>query len=159
MDRKQKFAELWEWECMTTIKVLKAMPEGKDNIKPNETGRTAKDILDVLAREQESFGRLAKAEGDMSEFNKPVSSTWNEAVALFEKNHEEAKQIISELTEQDFENKIVKLPWRETTIDDALMTFMHDMIHHRGQLTIYLRLADGKVPSIYGPSGDDPGPK
>jgi uncharacterized damage-inducible protein DinB len=33
---------------------------------------------------------------------------------------------------------------------------LHDQIHHRGQLTVYLRLAGGKVPSIYGPSGDEP---
>ena len=32
-----------------------------------------------------------------------------------------------------------------------------DAIHHRGQLSVYLRPMGGKVPSIYGPSGDDPG--
>jgi uncharacterized damage-inducible protein DinB len=33
---------------------------------------------------------------------------------------------------------------------------LHDQIHHRGQLSVYLRMADGKVPAIYGPSGDEP---
>ena len=34
-------------------------------------------------------------------------------------------------------------------------TFLH-LAHHRGQLSVYLRLAGGRVPSIYGPSADDP---
>ena len=33
---------------------------------------------------------------------------------------------------------------------------LHDQIHHRGQFSVYLRMVDGKVPSIYGPSGDEP---
>ena len=33
---------------------------------------------------------------------------------------------------------------------------LHDEIHHRGQFSVYLRMADGKVPSIYGPSADEP---
>jgi uncharacterized damage-inducible protein DinB len=32
---------------------------------------------------------------------------------------------------------------------------LHDQIHHRGQLTVYVRMAGGMVPSIYGPSADD----
>jgi uncharacterized damage-inducible protein DinB len=34
--------------------------------------------------------------------------------------------------------------------------FLHDQIHHRGQLTVHLRMAGGRVPSIYGPSKDEP---
>jgi uncharacterized damage-inducible protein DinB len=39
---------------------------------------------------------------------------------------------------------------------DVLWMLMMDSIHHRGQFSIYLRMADGKVPSIYGPSADEP---
>jgi uncharacterized damage-inducible protein DinB len=39
---------------------------------------------------------------------------------------------------------------------DALWFIAMDGFHHRGQFTVYLRLAGGKVPSIYGPSGDEP---
>jgi uncharacterized damage-inducible protein DinB len=40
--------------------------------------------------------------------------------------------------------------------DDFLLMMICDQIHHRGQLTVYIRLAGGLVPSIYGPSADDP---
>ena len=46
----------------------------------------------------------------------------------------------------------------EATLGDMLFGFLFDAIHHRGQLSIYVRLmAGGRVPSIYGPSADDPG--
>jgi len=37
-----------------------------------------------------------------------------------------------------------------------LWFLLHDQIHHRGQLSIYLRMAGGKLPSIYGPTADEP---
>jgi uncharacterized damage-inducible protein DinB len=39
---------------------------------------------------------------------------------------------------------------------DFLWFLLCDQIHHRGQFSVYLRMAGGKVPSIYGPSGDEP---
>ena len=40
---------------------------------------------------------------------------------------------------------------------DFLWYLFFDAIHHRGQLSTYIRPMGGQVPSIYGPSGDDPG--
>jgi uncharacterized damage-inducible protein DinB len=39
---------------------------------------------------------------------------------------------------------------------DFLWLMLTDQIHHRGQLSVYARMAGGKVPSIYGPSFDEP---
>ena len=39
---------------------------------------------------------------------------------------------------------------------DVLWTSLMDQVHHRGQFSVYLRLAGAKVPSIYGPSADEP---
>ncbi len=39
--------------------------------------------------------------------------------------------------------------------DEFMMMMLFDQIHHRGQMSVYIRLAGGKVPSIYGPSADD----
>jgi uncharacterized damage-inducible protein DinB len=39
---------------------------------------------------------------------------------------------------------------------DFLWLMLNDQIHHRGQLSVYTRMAGGKVPSMYGPSGDEP---
>jgi uncharacterized damage-inducible protein DinB len=45
----------------------------------------------------------------------------------------------------------------EAPLGDMLYGFLFDAIHHRGQLSTYLRPMGAKVPSIYGPSADDPG--
>ena len=45
----------------------------------------------------------------------------------------------------------------ESSLGDMLFGFLFDAIHHRGQLSSYLRPMGAKVPSIYGPSADDPG--
>ena len=45
----------------------------------------------------------------------------------------------------------------QSTVDDLFWGFLFDMIHHRGQLSTYIRPMGGKVPSIYGPSADDAG--
>jgi uncharacterized damage-inducible protein DinB len=47
-------------------------------------------------------------------------------------------------------------PW-EDTIENFVWGFLFDAIHHRGQISTYLRPMGGKVPSIYGPSADDAG--
>jgi uncharacterized damage-inducible protein DinB len=49
-----------------------------------------------------------------------------------------------------------KVLW-EASLGDMLFGFLFDAVHHRGQLSSYLRPMGSKVPSIYGPSGDDPG--
>jgi uncharacterized damage-inducible protein DinB len=43
------------------------------------------------------------------------------------------------------------------TVGGLLWLALFDSVHHRGQLTTYIRPMGGKVPSVYGPSGDDPG--
>jgi uncharacterized damage-inducible protein DinB len=44
----------------------------------------------------------------------------------------------------------------EMTRMEWLWFLLHDEIHHRGQFSVYLRMADAKVPSIYGPTADEP---
>jgi uncharacterized damage-inducible protein DinB len=48
-------------------------------------------------------------------------------------------------------------PYREGRVGEFLWYLFFDAIHHRGQLSTYIRPMGGEVPSIYGPSGDDPG--
>jgi uncharacterized damage-inducible protein DinB len=45
---------------------------------------------------------------------------------------------------------------RSASVGEIFWFFLHDHIHHRGQLSVYLRLVGAKVPPIYGPSADEP---
>ena len=44
----------------------------------------------------------------------------------------------------------------QVRVIDLAWMLLHDSIHHRGQISVYIRLAGGKVPSIYGPTADEP---
>lgn len=52
-----------------------------------------------------------------------------------------------------FNGKLMK----DSPVGETLWDFLFDAVHHRGQLSVYLRPMGGKVPSIYGPSGDTKG--
>ena len=68
---------------------------------------------------------------------------------------------LSALTEDVFKSNIIMMvgpggataPMRRA---DVLWMMLFDTVHHRGQFSVYLRASDAKVPSIYGPSGDEP---
>jgi uncharacterized damage-inducible protein DinB len=67
-----------------------------------------------------------------------------------------ARDLISKLTPQEIEGAI-PLPNGQTMPASGLLwngVLMHQ-VHHRGQLSVYIRMMGGKVPSIYGPSGDE----
>jgi uncharacterized damage-inducible protein DinB len=93
----------------------------------------------------------------------PPKTTANlgDAVALFEKNAGAVEKGLEGVNDAAWEKKAQFLmdgnvAW-EAPLGDMLFGFLFDAIHHRGQLSTYLRPMGAKVPSIYGPSADDPG--
>jgi uncharacterized damage-inducible protein DinB len=79
---------------------------------------------------------------------------------LFDKNVAEARAALASASDQDF-----IVPWSLKLGDKVLFTLprvavvrqnINHLIHHRGQLSVYLRLVDVPLPSIYGPTADEP---
>jgi uncharacterized damage-inducible protein DinB len=84
-----------------------------------------------------------------------------ESIAAYERNATDLGARVARLDDAAWDSKarfIVdgKVVW-ETSLGDMLFGILFDAIHHRGQLSTYLRPMGAKVPSIYGPSADDPG--
>ena len=80
-------------------------------------------------------------------------------LAMFDKNVQEARAAIAGAKDADFE-----VPWSLTMGDRVLMTMprgpvvrqtINHLVHHRGQLTVYLRMVNVPIPSIYGPTADE----
>lgn len=87
--------------------------------------------------------------------------TLDEMVGAFQRHHAALAHRLEALddggwqrTGKFFENGHLII---EATMGELLWLFLFDAIHHRGQLSTYIRPMGGKVPSIYGPSADDPG--
>jgi uncharacterized damage-inducible protein DinB len=79
----------------------------------------------------------------------------------FRNHSSELDRRIERLDEDAWQSKAQLLVndqlYREAPLGEFLWYIFFDAIHHRGQLSTYIRPMGGQVPSIYGPSGDDPG--
>ena len=78
----------------------------------------------------------------------------------FDAAHRDAVAKVNAIEDEAL-NRTLKIPvgpkqMGEMRRGQALWFFLSDTIHHRGQFSVYLRMADAKVPSIYGPSADEP---
>jgi uncharacterized damage-inducible protein DinB len=157
---KDQFIQVWEREFQTTLKVLKNFPADKLNLKPSEKSRSAKDLAWTFVIEEEAMiGGALKGNIDFS--NLPQApATLPEIISTYERKHKEIVEQVKHASDPEM-NKTVKFftgPKQPADMRraDVMWTGVMDTIHHRGQLSVYLRLAGGKVPSIYGPSGDEP---
>nr|MBI4156905.1 hypothetical protein [Candidatus Woesearchaeota archaeon] len=160
MSEKETFMNNWENEFKTTLKVLKAYPESNPDFKPHKRSRSAKELAWTFVVEEKMavMGALT-GKMDFNNLPKPPRSM-KEAIENYEKSHKEAIGKIKKLPEKEL-NKTMKFFVAPKKIGDirkldVLWMILMDMIHHRGQFSVYLRMAGGKVPSIYGPSADEP---
>ena len=92
----------------------------------------------------------------------PKPATTGEILALFDKNVAEARAALAAAGDEEFFK-----PWSLRNGEQVIFTMpkiavlrgfvFNHQIHHRGQLTVYLRLNDIPVPALYGPSADESG--
>ena len=148
-----------EREFQTTLRALEAYPENKLDLKPAPTSMPARDLMWML-----SLGKMITASVVAGKIEMqtppPAPKTKAELIEAFKQAHAAQIAAVRGLDEAAF-NAPIEMPTGPTTTTklrraDALWFFAMDGIHHRGQYTVYLRMAGGKVPSIYGPSGDEP---
>jgi len=153
----------FEQEAKTTRKLLERLPDGKADWKPHPRSMSLGRLAAHLAEIPGFFGAILEGEELAIEGHARtprVAAGSAEALALFD------------ASAAAFAAKLAKLPdaaladtWRfrwagrvvlERPRVEALraMVFSH-AIHHRGQLSVYLRLLDVPVPGAYGPSADE----
>jgi uncharacterized damage-inducible protein DinB len=142
------------------VRVLKAIPAGKLDYRPDPKSRTAGELGWLLAMEEAALVSLLDTGTVEWKEGKPPANV-DEIVAAFERNAAAVDERLSRLDDAGWEKKgrflMDGAPAWEDTISQFVWGFLFDAVHHRGQLTTYLRPMGGKVPSIYGPSADDPG--
>jgi uncharacterized damage-inducible protein DinB len=83
-------------------------------------------------------------------------------ISTYERAHDELLPHVEKLDDDTWDRRSTQFlidgrVFIETTLGHMFWIGLFDAIHHRGQLSVYLRPMGGKVPSIYGPSADDPG--
>ena len=153
--RKQRKSEVPKF-----VKVLNALPEGRLDYRPDPKARTAAELAWVLATEELALLTLLET-GQVEWPDAKPPATVVEIVAVYEKNARGVDERLAAIDEAGWEKKGQflmggQVAW-EDTMGEFVWGFLFDGIHHRGQLSTYLRPMGGKVPAIYGPSADDSG--
>lgn len=158
MDFKEFFIKHWEKEGPATRKVISRIPEDRSDYKPEPKSRNAREIAWLLVCEEASLvDGLEKGAFDWVEV--PCPAKVSQIVAEYEKQHDALTKRLKAIPAAKWEAKMPFLfdgqeVMRETGYDMA-WGFLLDQIHHRGQLSTYLRPMGAKVPAIYGPSADE----
>jgi uncharacterized damage-inducible protein DinB len=147
-------------EMPAFVRVLKAVPQGRLDYRPDPKARTAAELAWLLAAEEAAL--LSLLDTGVVEWKEEVPpARMDEIVKAFERSTAAVNERLERLDEAGWQKKVRFLmgggaTW-EDTLEQMAWGFLFDAIHHRGQLSTYLRPMGGKVPSIYGPSADDPG--
>ena len=156
-------AEL-EREAVRSRRVLEQVPQGRDDWKPHEKsmplGRLAGLVASMpnwitLTIERDEL-ELNPAAGQ-GQYQQP---TMDQLVAVQEEHVAKARAALRGTTDDYLFNTKWKLLVSGNVVMEAprhvvLRDTLNHLAHHRGQLTVYLRLNDVKVPAVYGPSADD----
>jgi len=156
----------FDHEMQTTRKTLERVPEDKTDWKPHNTsmamGRLAGHIAEMAGFAASTF------RGDSFDFAPPggapvkptVMTTRKELLELFDKNVADARAAIFKASDEELMKTWTLMNGGKTFFAMPRITVLRSMIlnhiiHHRGQLSVYLRMNQVPVPSIYGPSGDE----
>lgn len=163
MSRKESFLRTYDREHETTMRVLRAYPPDKLDLKPTEKSNSARQLAWTFVMER-GLGtkvwndELARGIGGRTPAH-PLES-WDELLSALEKAHADFRQIVAAASEDDLNVEVHFFTAPKTmgtyTRHEFIWFLLHDEIHHRGQFSVYLRMAGGKVPSIYGPTADEP---
>ena len=156
---REYYRQCFAAEKGTFLKVMRAVPPDQIAYTPHPRSTNAGDLLWLLASELEDACTLIDR-GEVNYVYRPAPSA-AESIAAYEQHAAALESRLAAIDDAKWESKATllmdgKLLW-ETTVGDMLFGFLFDAIHHRGQLSSYLRPMGAKVPSIYGPSADDPG--
>ena len=153
MDEQRLFTSFWVKESQTTSKVLARIPDGS-TYKPDPKSRTAQEIAwQIVCEETMLIDALESGKASWSP--PPTPDSMRDVLAAY---NERAAQIVERLKALPAERWAGQLDSFGKSRPAAPMawSFLFDIVHHRGQITTYLRPMGSTVPQVYGPSGDEP---
>lgn len=160
MSLPQFFVTRWEQEQAAFGKVLRALPADQLAYRPHERSTAAGDLAWQLAIEQRGMADFLE-KGEMTWNAAPRPATLDEILAAWDSATNDIRERLKGLDDEKCAGTCKFIMGESTvwndTLGNMLWGFLFDMIHHRGQLSAYIRPMGGKVPAIYGPSADDNG--
>ena len=161
----RQYLDVYEREHLTTMKVLRAYPPDQADLRPHPRCKTAKELAWVFVIERglgthvmtdRLMAAMQESGGKMPE----CPERWEDVLAALEQAHRQFAELVGGYSDEEFHAPVTfftgPAKMEPQSRKEVAWFLLHDQIHHRGQLSVYLRMAGGKVPSIYGPTADEP---
>ena len=151
-----------ESEARATRECLKGVSLDDPKWKPHEKSMEY-GYLAILVGDIPRWIQYAIEQGvvDFQSYPQRHPKTTDELVTMFDENMQDATKALKTLADDDldkqFQLKNGDQVLMTSTLRETISSSINHMVHHRGQLTVYLKLLDRPIPSIYGPSADSGG--
>ena len=153
MDEKALFTKFWTDEAKTMEKVLSRIPEGSD-YRPDPNSRTAQQIAWQVVCEEKMI--IEALESGVAAWEPPgAPKTMKEVLKAYEAQSADILKRRKALPTARWSGEL-DFFGTQRPASPLAWSFLFDIVHHRGQITTYLRPMGSTVPQIYGPSGDEP---
>ena len=160
MTNREFYLECWEQEHPTFVKVFRAVPPDKLDYRPHPRSRSAADLVWLQVLEKRCWFELLDS-GRITWTLAPPPPGLEEMITAYQQAHKELALRLKRLDDKSWNEQLTQflLEGRvvfETVMGHMFWTGLFDAIHHRGQLSVYLRPMGSTVPAIYTASADDP---
>ena len=153
MDEKALFIGFWTKESKTTHNVLARSPEGSD-YRPDPKSRTAKEIAwQIVCEGKMIIDALENGKAEWA--STPTPATMKEVLDAYAQQSAGMGPRWKALPSERWEGTL-EFFGAHRPASPMAWSFLFDIVHHRGQISTYLRPMGSTVPQIYGPSGDEP---
>jgi uncharacterized damage-inducible protein DinB len=162
MSMIQMLLKEMDHEAVTTRKMLERVPDDKYDWKPHEKSMTIRQLATHIA-DLPSWVTVALTTDELdfatSPYNPEVINKTADLLKYLEKSLADGREHLSKATEEDLEPKWTlrvgdKILSVSTKGEVIRMTY-NQIVHHRAQLGVYLRLLNIPIPGSYGPSADE----
>ena len=160
MSMAQLFLPEFDQEMAITRRLLERVPSDKGAWKPHEKSFPLGHLAQLVSSMPGWITGIMKGTKlDLSQGGKYTLEKTEVLLRMFDKNVQEARAAIASASDADFD-----VAWSLTMGDRVLMTMprgpvvrqtINHLVHHRGQLSVYLRMVNVPIPSIYGPTADE----
>jgi uncharacterized damage-inducible protein DinB len=161
MSVTKAFLQEFDREAKTTRRVLERVPEDKFDWKPHPKSMSLGELaMHTAMTPGTTCGWACEDETKFSGGKAPVPSSTADIVAAHDQSVTKYKEVLGQLGDDGLSNN-----WKASAGGQTIFEMPKSLLvrsialnhwyHHRGQLSVYLRLLDVPVPSIYGPSADE----
>ncbi len=150
-----RFIEDWDLEARKTVRLLESLPASQYDFRPWPEGRSLGELAWHLA-EVEALTSWGIEKDELSATTKPPGiERPREVKALapgYQRVHDESKARLKHLKPADLDRNMRAFGHMTTVRDLLWKSTLQHLIHHRGELVLMTRLADGTPPGLYGPN-------